>query len=654
MERCQRQVRSSIRRLVLAGSAVALAVGSVIVGVGVGTTQIADAQGSPVITNSCSYASNGGTSPNGPRYAHLCWLNFAGYSDTTASNGIPYVEKLPHGYTLSFTLTRTNVAGDPQPQVSAVTSPTAWPSAAFGRDAYVGISSSGNQPILYSSPLEVSLSHKVAWRFTLSNLSLKTPQGVAMKQWKFVAADAESTNSGESVTFTTSGGPSGSRWGPVTGADGNSMVRPLSAPGASTAGEPSLRFKNTCGGGYSGIYTPTVTCVGNSANLVGDLVLKTLSPTTVSATDSISMSGQQQGVAFAVITPGGLTLTKTEAAGPNPITSAGQQVTYEFTVKNTGMESVNVESVADTQAIAGEKLNPGGTCPGMSAGAPQLLTPGQSFNCTATYTVTTADIAAGAVRDTAQAMGIPRVPIHGQSISYETGNPILSCKGSLSIPVKTAGSVTPPAPTTSAAVVTPGLSLTKTEAPGSPNPITRAGQSITYDFGVTNTGNTTLNHLAITDTQSVAGETLSSPASCPVTSLAAGASVTCTGSYTVTSTDISNGKVTDTATATATTTTGASVTSNPATLTIPVVVPTTAPSTVTPTTKPSSVTPTTKPSSVTPTPVRLVTGPPVPPSSASSALPIGLAIAGLGLGGLGYVVIERRRHNANGHNNEVA
>jgi hypothetical protein len=57
---------------------------------------------------------------------------------------------------------------------------------------------------------------------------------------------------------------------------------------------------------------------------------------------------------------------------------------------------------------------------------------------------------------------------------------------------------------------------------------------------------------------------------------------------------------------------------------------------------------------VTPTPVRLVTGPPAPPSSTSSALPIGLAIAGLGLGGLGYVVIERKRHNANGHNNEVA
>ena len=258
---------------------------------------------------------------------------------------------------------------------------------------------------------------------------------------------------------------------------------------------------------------------------------------------------------------------------------------------------------------------------------------------------------------------LPTITVPVTLSSQVTIGSSLTVHGTLSsqdaLPVNASSAVTAVVPTpattpTAATPATPSLSLTKTDAPGSPNPITRAGQSITYDFGVTNTGNTTLNHLAITDTQSVAGETLSSPASCPVTSLAAGASVTCTGSYTVTSTDIANGKVTDTATATATTTTGAGVTSNPATLTIPVVVPTTAPSTVTPTTKPSSVTPTTKPSSVTPTPVRLVTGPPAPPSSTSSALPIGLAIAGLGLGGLGYVVIERKRHNANGHNNEVA
>jgi len=211
-----------------------------------------------------------------------------------------------------------------------------------------------------------------------------------------------------------------------------------------------------------------------------------------------------------------------------------------------------------------------------------------------------------------------------------------------------------PTPTTTPATVTPGLSLTKVEAPGSPDPITKAGQTITYDFNVKNTGNTTLNNLAIADTQSVSGEALTAPVSCPVTSLAAGASVTCSGTYTVTSTDITNGKVTDSATATATTTTGTSVTSNSSTLTIPVAVPTSAPSSVTPTTKTTTtktVTPTTK-STSSPAPVKLITGPPTPPTTSTSDLPLGLAIAGIGLGGLGYVIIERKRHN--GHNHEVA
>ena len=221
-------------------------------------------------------------------------------------------------------------------------------------------------------------------------------------------------------------------------------------------------------------------------------------------------------------------------------------------------------------------------------------------------------------------------------------------------PVTASSAVTVVAPTTAPTTLTPGLSLTKTEAPSSPNPITKAGQSVTYDFAVTNTGNTTLYNLAITDAQSVPGETLNAPISCPATSLAAGASVTCTGSYTVTSTDITNAKVADTAVATATTSTGTSVTSNHSTLTIPVSVPTTSSKTVTPKTTTKTVTPITKSSSTAPTPVKLVTGPPAPPASSTNALPLGAGIAGLGIAGLGYLVIERKRNNQHGSTDEVA
>ena len=206
------------------------------------------------------------------------------------------------------------------------------------------------------------------------------------------------------------------------------------------------------------------------------------------------------------------------------------------------------------------------------------------------------------------------------------------------------------------AVNHPSLYLTKTEASG-PYPVTAVGQIITYDFVVTNNGNVNLTGLTVSDKQSVAGESLSSGPSCNITSLAVGADAVCTGKFVVTSADISDGEVNDTAVAHAYDGT-TSVTSNIATLSIPVVVTVSTPSTSSSSTSghlstsTSGHSPSTS-SSSTPSSVRLVTGPRTPPSSTSPALPIGLAIAGLGLGGLGYVAIQRKRLNLHGHTNEV-
>ena len=207
----------------------------------------------------------------------------------------------------------------------------------------------------------------------------------------------------------------------------------------------------------------------------------------------------------------------------------------------------------------------------------------------------------------------------------------------------------------------PSLHLTKTEAAGSPDPVTKVGQLVTYDFVVTNNGNVALTGLVVADVQAISGQTLTSGPTCTSSSLGVGASETCTGTLTVTSGDIADGEINDTAVAHAYDGTEV-VTSNQATLTIPVVVPTTSSSSTTsghpPTTGSSSSsghssTPTTSSSSTSPSPVRLVTGPSTPPSSTSPILPIGLAIAGLGLGGLGYVAIERKRLKSHGRTNEV-
>jgi len=556
-----RRKRTTWRTLVVTSSTAALTTGGMIAGYGLVVTQVASASSLPVDTStifgspptSCSVAT-GGTDPDVPP---ICWFDFGHYTASppapptefvasTQGVGSPpmlsanpqsYTEGLPNGDSVSFDLKYVPMlvstsAGSgilSDPVVNAVSSPVGYSEAAFGNDAYTGIS---GDPILYSQ--STGQYGPSEWEFVLSNIKLSSPGGGSITNFTMVAADGESTNAGESVEFQTNGGS----WNQV-----GSMVP---ARDRSTLDISALRLDHTCG--------------GNSGYASGDSLAQTFRNLLSSGGKVVSCDGNYGGHV------GDLVVSSTFLPAASSTSSSGATI--------TGIDS--------------------------------LTSPSQE---------------------------------QGMAFGIE-------------LPAATP--VPAPTPTTTPATVTPGLSLTKVEASGSPDPITKAGQTIKYDFNVTNTGNTTLNNLAITDTQSVSGEALTAPVSCPVTSIAAGASVTCSGTYTVTSTDITNGKVTDSATATATTTTGTSVTSNSSTLTIPVAVPTSAPSSVTPTTKTTTtktVTPTTK-STSTPAPVKLITGPPTPPTTSTSDLPLGLAIAGIGLGGLGYVIIERKRHN--GHNHEVA
>ncbi|MCD0453507.1 DUF11 domain-containing protein [Actinocorallia sp. API 0066] len=70
------------------------------------------------------------------------------------------------------------------------------------------------------------------------------------------------------------------------------------------------------------------------------------------------------------------------------------------------------------------------------------------------------------------------------------------------------------------------------------------GDSLSYTFRVTNTGAAALRSVAVTDPRIT-------DVSCPADTLAAGAALTCTGTYTVTASDVAAGRVTNTATASA-------------------------------------------------------------------------------------------------------
>jgi large repetitive protein len=91
------------------------------------------------------------------------------------------------------------------------------------------------------------------------------------------------------------------------------------------------------------------------------------------------------------------------------------------------------------------------------------------------------------------------------------------------------------------------LDKTATLADGNSNSVLGdAGDVINYVFAVENIGTVTVTNLSITDAQ------LDSPAVCAVASLAPNASTTCTGSYTITASDVDVGVVNNTATANAT------------------------------------------------------------------------------------------------------
>ncbi len=119
----------------------------------------------------------------------------------------------------------------------------------------------------------------------------------------------------------------------------------------------------------------------------------------------------------------------------------------------------------------------------------------------------------------------------------------------------------PPDTTNTPIAATPSLTIDKTAGVPSGN---TAGSTIGYSFLVTNTGNVTLTGIAVNDAL------LDATAVCAATTLAPGASTTCTGTHTITQAEINAGTVNNSATATGTPPTGPAVTSPPDTTSMPI------------------------------------------------------------------------------------
>ena len=223
-------------------------------------------------------------------------------------------------------------------------------------------------------------------------------------------------------------------------------------------------------------------------------------------------------------------LTVVKSAAPATVTAAGETVTYTFDVTNAGDVTVHGIAIDETAFSGTGALSPA-TCPVTT------LAPGEQTTCAAIYTVTQADVDAGQVTNTATASG-----------AAPGGGTVTS----------------PPSTATVAAAPAPALTVVKSAAPAT---VTGAGDTVTYSFAVTNTGNVTVHGIAIDET-AFSGTGALSPATCPVTTLAPGESTTCTATYTVTQADIDAGHVTNTARATGKLRSGKQVTSAPSTATV--------------------------------------------------------------------------------------
>ncbi|MCM3658454.1 hypothetical protein M3147_14450 [Agromyces mediolanus] len=228
----------------------------------------------------------------------------------------------------------------------------------------------------------------------------------------------------------------------------------------------------------------------------------------------------------------GLTLVKSADRSELRV---GEEITYTFVIENTGNVTLTDVTVNDTGFTGSGSLS-AISCPDEAA----ALTPGAQIECTASYTVTQADVDRGTIDNTATATG-----------TAPTGGEVTTSPSEVRIPQDPQ----------------PSLTLAKSVDPGT---AAEAGTTVTYTFTVRNTGNVTLHEVGI-DELEFSGSGSLSEIGCPDGPLAPGATAVCTATYTITQADADAGTITNTASAHGAPPNGGTVDSEPsdAEVTIP-------------------------------------------------------------------------------------
>jgi uncharacterized repeat protein (TIGR01451 family) len=242
----------------------------------------------------------------------------------------------------------------------------------------------------------------------------------------------------------------------------------------------------------SGWAFDSITCSVTSANGGSTTV-------TGAKVDIVLKEGENWTCTYAnhLIPEPALTISKTADAAT--YSNVGDVINYTITTTNTGNVTVHAVTVTDSTGLDSFTCLPSN---------PADLAPTEAITCTGSHTIDQGDMDAGSFLNAACAKGTE------------------ADAGCDDVTVTTTKS--------------PALTVDKSSTT---TVITAADQVVPYSYVVTNTGNITLTGITVTDDKVLA-------VSCPATTLAPGASMTCTGSHTVTAAEFAaGGNLTNIATA---------------------------------------------------------------------------------------------------------
>ncbi len=343
----------------------------------------------PAHANSCYAAATQGTAP--ANYLGYCWLDFTGYSDVQAqAGGQVFSFTLPDGSTLSLTLQVSTNSTNPALVAHAVPS---WSGSAIGNSGFNGIP--GN-PVLY----EVQNGSTVTAQLT--NITVAPPPGSgASVTYAIVAADGESSNQNESLSFTTNG----QNWVEVAQIPNGAAYPTLGGVGTATVTETGVA--GTVGSfAFASFNNPTaVSTVMVGGGLQGAMFAVRYASISVSARLATARANPADQFTYGIKSTGGVVISSATSTGaglgPFPSASVPIAAGYPFVVNET-MAAGSV----DTLAQYGVSL----TCTNQTSGSTTTLPTnlaastftfpslqyGDAVSCLFTDTTTPADVAASA------------------------------------------------------------------------------------------------------------------------------------------------------------------------------------------------------------------------------------------------------------------